>query len=138
MHRAGWLLLLRSVGFTVCRLSGCGGLLGAVGFSCCGVRVLGSAGSVAVAAGLSCPEAGGIFPPVSPALIGRRTLYHWTTREVQLVWLNSCIWISPFESRQYLGFNTHVMQKKKTSFRSDTVASRVPDSGIVYCCCFSG
>ena len=56
------------------------------GFSCCGTWALGSWVSVVVAHGLSCPEACGIFldQGLNPVpFIGRQTLNHWTTRQVQ-------------------------------------------------------
>ena len=47
--------------------------------------LLGHMGSAVVVHGLSCPAARGIFPDPgsnSCALLGRRFLYHWTTRQV--------------------------------------------------------
>ena len=55
------------------------------GFFCCGAWALGCAGSVAVARGLCCPMARGIFPTMDQThilCIGRQILIHCATRKV--------------------------------------------------------
>ena len=76
-----WDLSLRRMGFS---------LVAACGFSLssCSAQAPEHVSSVVVALRLSCPAACGILVPgpgIEPRLIGRGIVYHWTTREVPIL-----------------------------------------------------